>query len=282
MLVFKFKILLFKDIKMKIKLNPKVFPFVPGSNYVDLWNIFYLTNNKEIAYGFSKYFTHLKCGELTPEGFIFNPSQTAEAFPVLLDLLAKEAAKLQNLDFGSDSNKIAQINYAREKYNLGLKGAKDLVETGSLPKPLKCWKLPTTKFFISNIPSSSEDRLVYVEHKGIFPLFNILQNKHLELILDWQPELSIKDVTPTTFYLYQSGNIKGTANEIVYSYGKYDNSIEINNSFSSELKNMIGAYLTLEEAKSHYAAFQLGVEVATTKIKERITEYTQEYTPKFY
>lgn len=266
---------------MRIRLNPEVFPFVPGSNYVDLWNIFYLTKDNEIAYGFSEYFSHLKCGELTPEGFIENPTQTAEAFPVLLDLLANEAGKLQNLDFGSDPDKIAQIKYVRQTYDIGLKQAKDLVEEGALPSAIKCWKLPTTNF-TSNIPNNSEDSLVYVENKGIFPLYNILQNKHLELILDWQPDLSVKDATPTTFFLYQSGNIKGVANEIVYSYGKYDNSIEINNSFSSELKDIIGTYLTLEEAKSHYAAFQLGVELATKAMKERITEYTQDYTPKFY
>jgi len=265
----------FKETAMRIKLNQETFPMFPGTDWVDLFNIFYLEDG-EIKYGW-EYFSNLRCYQRKEgEGYIPDKKKTEEVFPKLLNLLAEEASKLKHLDFGSNSDKIAQIKYVRAKYELGLKEAKELVEKKgeALPPTLKCWKLPDTSF-LSNIPNETED-LVYVENKGVYPLYNILQNRHLHSFLNWQPELSIEDITATKFYVFYNGDIDAVAPQASYLYSKYKNifKVEDNSAHKPNEVELIGCYPSLDLAKSHYAVFQLGLELGTKKVKDRILEYT--------
>lgn len=264
---------------MRIKLNQETFPVFPGNNWVDIFNIFYL--EEEIKYGWD-YFSSIRCYKKTESGHIPDPAKTAEAFPLLLNLLAEEASKLQNLDFGTNPDKIAQIKYVRTKYDLGLKEAKDLVETGGIPPALKVWELPIELNFDSNIQTNISGKVAYVEDKGVFPV-SLLQQKHLQVILDWQPSLSKEEALADKFYLFNCGQIEGIAPKIVYSYRKHSSTITVDtNTFIPNDDKLIGIYSSLEEAKSHYCAFKLGVKLATQAMKKRMIELTENYNPVFY
>lgn len=197
-----------------------------GIIWVYLNGVYWLnkSNTRWFINGVHPQGTETLCSE-TPkeaEDWSVQNSETEAAFPMFLAAVAAKKAELKDfVETLVDLDKIEAIKIAREKFDLSLKDAKDLVEgcTGSSTK-FQATPLPPEVFPLtgSNYPTVEEDFLCQVKglwcHKPI-PASLLTQ---VEDLIEWREPLFVRDFTPVLVNLLSTGVCYGETDKLALRF----------------------------------------------------------------